>query len=228
VHLFNEVVSILERLAKVRDRGLDLFEGGGAVALAGSAKDGKVLFVLARTAAIVWLAVYVVVPLAMTALLPAQVRAAGGDPPRGRALATWLRAVLSVQGGLMLLAGTALYLAPDATAGWWPWELSPLTARSVAAWLVALGAAAVIAIRDDDLALLNRPMVAYAVFGAFQLGALLRFPDQLREDAPSVWIYVAVVVSVLLTGLYGMYATRRVMTRVFPEPGPASTKSGPL
>lgn len=164
---------------------------------------------IARVAAIVWLAVYVIVPLAMTALLPVQARAPGGDPERGPAMPLWLRTVLVVQGAAMLGAGAALFVAPEATATVWPWEVSPLTARSVAAWLVALGAAAVLAVRDNDLAALDAPLLSYAVLGALQLVALIRFAADLRAGSPSVWVYSLVTATVLLTGLYGVALARR-------------------
>lgn len=164
---------------------------------------------VARIAAVVWLAVYVVVPVAMAVLLPLQARARGDDPAPGPDMAGWLRVALSLQGAVLLVAGAALFVIPETAAPAWPWELSPLTARSVAAWLVALGAAAVMAVRDNDLAPLAAPLASYAVLGALQIGALVRFGEHLRTDSPSAWIYTAVMISVLLTGVYGTVVARR-------------------
>jgi hypothetical protein len=52
-------------------------------------------------------------------------------------------------------------------------------------------------------------VAAYAVFGALQLGALVRFAEHVRWGAAG-WTYTLVAVSVLAAGLYGWAAADRV------------------
>jgi hypothetical protein len=164
---------------------------------------------IARFAAWFWLFVYVIVPLAMLALLAAQVRMPGSDPPRQRTLPSWLAWLIGLQGMVMALTGAGLFIAPGVAGTVWPWVLTPLNARAVGAWLIAVGIGAALAIREHDLIRLRAGVAAYAVFGALQLGALARFAEQVRWGT-AAWVYTLVAVSVLATGLYGWAAANRI------------------
>jgi hypothetical protein len=164
---------------------------------------------LARFAAWFWLCVYVIVPLAMLVLLAGQVRVPGTDPPRRRALPGWLAWVIGAQGTVMVVIGAGLFVAPAVVGAVWPWVLTPLTGRAIGAWLMAMGMGAALAIWEQDLLRLRAAVAAYAVFGALQLGALVRFAEHVRWGAAG-WTYTLVAVSVLAAGLYGWAAADRV------------------
>jgi hypothetical protein len=160
---------------------------------------------LARLAAWFWLTVYLAVPVALLALVPLQERQAGADLARRRPLPAWLAGTLAVQGAVLLALGAALYAAPGAAARLWPWPLTPLTARAVAAWLLAFGVAAVLALRERDLGRLRIAAVAYALFGMLQLLALARYPGEVRGDDPRLWIYLGLLLSVVAAGARGWW-----------------------
>lgn len=165
--------------------------------------------VVARFAAWFWLFVYVIVPLAMLVLLVVQRRMPGSDPPRQRALPSWLAWLIGLQGTVMALMGAGLFVAPTVVGTVWPWFLSPLSARAVAAWLIAMGVGAALAIREQDAIRFRAAVIAYAVFGALQLGALARFAEQVRWGAVG-WAYTLVMISVLAAGLYGWAVANRI------------------
>jgi hypothetical protein len=162
---------------------------------------------LPRAAAWTWLVVYVVVPIAMLAALPGQLRAPGTDASSGVRLGRALRAALAVQAAALIVAGLGLFFLDD-VRDLWPWPLTELTARAVASWLVALGVGAVLAVVDDDAARLHPAAVTYAVLGVFQLLALARFRDDLAGSALSVWLYLGAVVSALCVGAAGILRAR--------------------
>lgn len=164
--------------------------------------------VVARSAAWFWMAVYVVVPLGMLGMLVAQERLPRGDPPGRTPLPGGLAAVLVVQGTVFLVVGTVLFAAPDTQSALWPWQLTPLTARTVAAWLLAFGAGTVLALRDRDLHRLELAAVAYAVFGALEIAVLLLHADVVRWDSPATWGYLALAASVVLSGGWALRRTR--------------------
>jgi hypothetical protein len=86
----------------------------------------------------VWLIVYAGVPFVVPVLVLLQRRVAEPEP---RA-APQLRAVraLSAVCGVVLLAGAAaLFVAPTGGGLHWPWPLTPLLARAVAAWYGMVG-----------------------------------------------------------------------------------------
>jgi hypothetical protein len=67
---------------------------------------------IARLAAWVFLAVYVFTPTVGTWLFVREQRLAGPQPPGGLALPGWFKVAVAAQGGLMVIFGAALYVAP--------------------------------------------------------------------------------------------------------------------
>ncbi|MCF6745923.1 hypothetical protein E9529_16890 [Blastococcus sp. KM273128] len=163
---------------------------------------------VANAAAWFWLAVYVVVPVGMLAMLVAQERLPHPDPPRRLLLPAGLATVLAVQGAVFLVAGAVLYAAPATESSLWPWTLTPLTARAVGAWLIAFGVGIALALRDRDLDRLRLAAVAYAVFGALELVVLARYPDVVRWDSAAAWVYVALMVSTVVSAGYALRRLR--------------------
>jgi uncharacterized integral membrane protein len=145
---------------------------------------------LARGAAWFWLTVYVLLPLAMLASLFLQERAPGHDPPPGHAVPVVLRAALAVESAVLLAVGVTLWVAPSTATTLWPWPLTPLTARVVAAWLIAFGVATALAALAGDLARLRTSAIAYTVFGVRTLVSLARYPGTVDWSGAPAWVLV--------------------------------------
>jgi hypothetical protein len=158
---------------------------------------------LARFAAYFWLGVYIVVPLAMAAALVGQQRRPHDHPPR-RALPWGLAVLLLVQGVLMLAAGAALFVVPMTEAVLWPWQLTPLTARVVAAWLVAFGLGALLAWGQRDLARVEVAAWAYGLLAVLQLLVVALYAGTVRWTAPATWVYLALMASILAGSAYAL------------------------
>jgi hypothetical protein len=155
-----------------------------------------------------WIAVYVVVPPLLCVLVFRQLQVAG-PPPRDRApLAGWLRLVLVLEGLVLAGVGVTLYVFPDSADSLWPWTLTPLTARAVGAFLVGFGAAALVAVWENDLRRLAGSAYAYAVLGLLELVAVLRYPHELDGSGARGILYVAFTACVLLTGAAGALLAR--------------------
>jgi len=163
---------------------------------------------VAVPAAWLWLVVYVVIPVGMAVLLPRQRRAARTgvpDVPIPRALAV----VLAVQGLVLLVVGAALFVDPTLSARLWPWTLTPLTARVVAAWLLAFAIAVGLSVADGDLVRLRIATVAYTAFGLLQAFTVLRFRGEVQWSGTAAPVFVAMVVAVVATGATGWVLSRR-------------------
>jgi hypothetical protein len=184
------VFSTLTLLATVLHRDRFHFSADGAIA---------------RFAAWFWLGIYIVVPIALVVLTVLQQRQPGVDPPRRHPLPAWLAGAFAVQGLIMLAVGAALYAVPSTARSLWPWTLTPLTARAVAAWLIAFGVAAVLTLVERDLDRLAAGAVAYTVFGVLQLVAVLRYGDVARWDSPAGIGYLVVLISVVPVGAAGCW-----------------------
>jgi hypothetical protein len=111
----------------------------------------------------------------------------------------------------MVPLGLALFAAPETVGRLWPWALTPLTGRVMAAWVLALGVLAAHAIWENDPDRIRSALVAYPFFGAMHVVAVLRFTNDL-EPGPAAWVYAAVVASTFALGIYGWRERRRVRT----------------
>jgi hypothetical protein len=158
-------------------------------------------------AAVAWLAVYLVAP-AWILLVLLQNRVPGRRLAPGT-LPTTAKAVLLAQG--LALGGLALtlFIAPAAGEHLWPWSLSPLTARAVAAWLLMLAAAALLATREPHRVVLEVPAAIYLAIALLQAGALARFRTQVAWDQPAAWLLTVLLAVVAATGLAGMLYAHR-------------------
>jgi hypothetical protein len=177
---------------------------------------------LTRAAAWVWLAVYAIVPPAMAVLLVLQLRVPGVDPPRQARLPRWTHAILIDHALVMLPLGAALFLAPQATAGLWMWTLTPLTARAVGAWLLALGVAAAHSSWENDWQRVQIATMSYTIFGTFQLLGLARYSQTVDWSRPQSWFYGLFLLSVLFVGVYGWRQSAR-MARMGGLPASSAT-----
>ncbi len=120
----------------------------------------------ARLAAWLWVLVYVTVTPALLVIIVVQGRQPGVDPPRSRPLPRGLRAVLGVTGVALLTVGLVMFASPTSAAEFWPWEVTPLAARALASWLVAIGWAGLQAVYENDAERTRPAAATFTVIGA--------------------------------------------------------------
>lgn len=163
--------------------------------------------ILAQSAAWFWLAIYALVPPLMLLMWFRQYRASGNDMERNRKLPKILQAILVAQGLLALIWGLALFTVPAVFASSWPWTLTPLTSRAIGAWLIGVAVIAIHAAIENDYVRVRVGMISYSAFGFLELVALLRYPSTFRWLTLSGDIYLALIISILITGLYSIKRT---------------------
>ena len=151
-----------------------------------------------------WVAIYAVAPPGMLVLLIRQWRMPGADADRTQPLVTWLRLLLGMQSLILVPLGAALFVAPTLMGPLWPWTLTPLTARAIGAWLIAVGAGMVQAIWENDLDRVRIALVSFALYGALQLVAIVRYPETINWSSPQAWLYAAFPVILLVSGGVGL------------------------
>ena len=98
-----------------------------------------------------WLIIYLLDPVIAAILFIWQVRVPGIDPPRVAPLPRWMRITLAIQGSIMLVFGTLMFVAPEVFDPLWPWALIPLTARAVGTAVLTMGIVAMQAAWENDL-----------------------------------------------------------------------------
>jgi hypothetical protein len=83
-----------------------------------------------------WLAIYLVTPVLLPALWLLN---RGHDPGPGTLpgliVPGWTRTVVAAAGAVQLIVALAFFVRPSLTERYWPWPLSPLTARTLSAFL---------------------------------------------------------------------------------------------
>jgi hypothetical protein len=85
-----------------------------------------------------WLAIYVIAAPASIALFLWTERRYRPSEMGGPRLPALVPQAMMVFAGLLAIAGLALYLIPEQVAPFWPWSLTPLTARVVGGWILAI------------------------------------------------------------------------------------------
>ena len=85
-----------------------------------------------------WVIVYAGVPFAVPVLVLMQRRVAEPEPRAAPELRA-VRALSAVCGVVLIAGAVALFVAPVSVGKHWPWPLTPLLARAVAAWYGMVG-----------------------------------------------------------------------------------------
>lgn len=159
-----------------------------------------------------WTVIYVVVPVLMVLLLLRQRRAPGADPPRDRPLPPWLRLLFAAQAAVLLVIGAVMFLVPTEVQWLWPWPITALTGRAIAAWLIGIGVGMVHAYAENDLGRIRVAGVSNVAIALLQFVALARYPGDVTSG-PGAALYVLYLMSMLAVGVYVLAAGR--------QPGPA-------
>lgn len=160
-----------------------------------------------------WITIYALYPLVLLAGWIHPHRQPGGDPNLRLPLPPWLRVVLASQAALFLAVGAALLVAPAATSdAIWPWELTPLTGRAIAAWLIALGIVAANALYENDWERIPVAPSTYTAVGVLQLVVVARYTDDFDWSDVQSWAYVVFFAFVAAVGAIALYLAARART----------------
>ena len=145
----------------------------------------------------VWALVYAGVPIAVPLLVARQRRVAEPEPaadPRLRSL----RVLSAIVGTVLVAGGAALFVAPVDLGRHWPWALTPLLARAVAAWYALFGTMLL-----TCAAGLRRPAEAIIPYGTLAAWSVLLLalplarPDEVSDAGG--WLALMLVLLALST-----------------------------
>jgi hypothetical protein len=132
----------------------------------------------------VWSALYFAAPLLVLGAWLANRRYAA--PASDDLVAPSVRGAVTAVGVLALMQGAAMFISPSTFLDLWPWTLTPLSCRTLAA-VCCLGAAGVGIWSDARWSTLRRMLEVEMVMVGLILLAALRAHDQLDSSKPLAW-----------------------------------------
>jgi hypothetical protein len=158
-----------------------------------------------------WVALYVVTPLLLPILfLNNRRRDPGGPDARDVRVPTAVRAVVAAAGAAVLVLAVVMFVFPDGGVARWPWKLSPLTDRTIAAFLSFPAVMWLCFLVDDRWSsfeiLMQTVTLGLVLVG---IGALRARADFHGRPTGSVWVF-AVALSGAMVLLVVLQAAMRV------------------
>jgi hypothetical protein len=151
----------------------------------------------------VWFASYILPPpIFVSAYLWHQHQAASAPTSSRAALPVWLNWLLVICGTGLTLVALLVFIFPGLLIPMFPWQLTPLTARSLSAWLVAVGAIMLSMWRENDRtrARLSTPM--FVLLLPVLILQMLRYAGQVNWSSPLLWFSLILFAIIGYCGLY--------------------------
>jgi hypothetical protein len=143
----------------------------------------------------IWSTLYFVAPFLVIGAWLLNRRYAAPRRPDDVLLRPVERGVIAGVGVLALVQGAVMFLAPETVIGWWPWALTPLTCRVVAA-VFCLGGAGAGAWFDPRWSSVRLMLQVEVLMLVLMLIAAVRASDELIPGHALTW---PLLVGVLLT-----------------------------
>ena len=151
----------------------------------------------------IWFASYLLPPpIFVAAYLWHQRRASSKPLESDRALPIWLKRLLVTLGGFLTLAAVLVFFYPPGLISIFPWQLTPLTARSLSGWLMVVGTLMLsLSIENDRTrARLATPM--FILILPALLLQMLRYAGQVDWSNLVLWIGLILFAVIAFCGLY--------------------------
>jgi hypothetical protein len=152
----------------------------------------------------VWVVVYAGVPLAVPVLVHRQRRAAEPEPAADPALRV-TRVVSAIAGAVLIAGAVALYAAPVSLGRHWPWLLTPLLGRVVAAWYALFGTMLVscaLGLRHASEAVI--PYATLAAWCVLLLALPLQHGADVDTGRTAFWLWTAGMVVLLALAVHAL------------------------
>ena len=139
-----------------------------------------------RWAFLVWLAIYVLTPVILLLVWRQNRRRDPGTPEVGDVtVPTIVAIVLFIAGTGLVVVAAIMFVLPNIAAAFWPWPLTPLTARVLAGWQLLMGAGALVLARERRWSAWRIPLSSILLWQSLLLIAFIR-----RQSAfgPAGWL----------------------------------------
>jgi hypothetical protein len=160
-------------------------------------------FTVGSTPFYVWFASYLLPPpIFIAAYLWHQRRAKESPATSEDQIPSWLKWILLIVGIIFVLIAIIAFFIPSLLIPIFPWQLTPLTSRSLSGWLAIVGVLMLSIHRDNNKtrARLATPMLVLIL--PTILLQLSRFSDEVNWNSGTLWVGLILFTIVGLCGLY--------------------------
>jgi hypothetical protein len=150
-----------------------------------------------------WFASYLLPPpIFVAAYLWHQRTSASDRSENDDTLPIWLKRILVILGGFLAVGAALVFLFPSLLIPFFPWQLTPLTARSLSGWLMAVGTLMLAMYLENDLtrARLATPMLIL-ILPALLL-QMFRYANQVDWTNVVLWVGLILFAVIGFCGLY--------------------------
>jgi hypothetical protein len=159
-----------------------------------------------------WSGLYFTTPFIVFLLWLNNRRAASGAPESDDAFIPGLvRMIFALVGFATLLLGGLLFLFPQWFIPFWPWQLTPLTARVGGGWLAMPGVFAVLISRDRRWSSARLALESLSLSFALLLLAVPRGWKDFDQSNPYTWVFIggAFITLAAISALYYLMESLR-------------------
>jgi len=151
----------------------------------------------------VWFASYLLPPpIFVSAYLWHQRQAASRPATSNDPLPVWLSWLLVICGSGLTIGAMLVFIFPGLLIPIFPWQLTPLTARSLCAWLIAVGAIMLAMSRENDRTRTRLATPMLMLLLPVLLLQMLRYADEVNWSNPVVWLSLILFAIIGFCGLY--------------------------
>jgi hypothetical protein len=159
-------------------------------------------FTIGITPFYVWFASYLLPPpIFVAAYLWHQRRAAAPTPGADSPLPAWMRTLFWIVGIGLILVATSAFFLPSLLIQNFPWQLTPLTTRSLCGWIMILGVVLISIVRENDKARVRFATPFLILILPTLLLQMSRFADQVDWGNSTLWIGLAIAAVTCVCGI---------------------------
>ena len=151
----------------------------------------------------VWFASYLLPPpIFVSAYIWHQRRIGPQNRSSDFRLPAWIRILFWVSGILLIIGATSAFILPSFLIPNFPWQLTPLTTRSLCGWIMILGVILISMARENDRARVRFATPFLILILPTILIQMSRFADQVNWNNPLLWIGLIFFAVIGFCGLY--------------------------
>ena len=159
-------------------------------------------FSLGITPFYVWFASYLLPPpIFVTAYFWHQRRAVAQSSDTDSPLPAWMRTLFWIIGIGLVLVATSAFIFPSVLIQNFPWQLTPLTTRSLCGWIMILGVVLITMVRENDRARVRFATPILILVLPTLLLQMSRFADQVNWGNSTLWVALLITAILCVCGV---------------------------